>query len=803
MLRAYITLALRNLIHRSQFSILNIAGLAIGMAACFTLIQYARFEESYDKFNKHVEEIYRLALSVTTDQNVKTEVPKNFSALGPRLKSDFPEIKNYVRIFPIDGTMAMKHRDRVFNEKNILFADQSIFAVFTFPMIDGDSSTALKDPYSVVITESTSRKYFNNDNAVGRSITIREGAIDVGLLVTGVVRDVPENAHFSFDFLISHATLSVLWGERADQSWGEALFYTYIQVEPSADHQALTNKLTPDLLRQYSNWGSSIKLEFVVQPLRDIYLTAHMVQEAKVNGDAGQISLLWLIALLIVSLSWINYINISTARYLERAKEVGVRKIIGARRYQLLMQFIIESGMMTLISIGLACILVQTLSPFIMTFTGKHIPMWDDWTSLLGIAAFFITGSLLSAVFPALILSSLNTVNVLKGKLRSSSIGIAFRKGLIVFQFVAAALIIGGTFIVYLQLNFMRTSDIGADISQTIILTTPDITDSTSRLKADFFKAQLLKHKNVAWAVSSTSIPGKQDNIVAGGLSKLEQADKDGINHYSFGVDRLFIDAYKMKVVAGRNFASTGDNGSVILNETAMRMIGFDKAEDAIGLKIAANWTPTATIIGIVEDFHQHSFRAGIDPIVLYLDESAAYGYYSIKINTANASLQQVLSDIGNEWQRDFPGNPFDYFFLDDYFNQQYKEDIRFGKVLSAFSLLGLVIACLGIFGLSIFNASQRTKEIGIRKVLGATITNILVLLSWDHLKLIALAMLLAMPLIYFAGDEWLSSYAYRIDLHWWMLILPAISILIVAILTISSQSVKAAMSDPARSLNN
>jgi putative ABC transport system permease protein len=258
-----------------------------------------------------------------------------------------------------------------------------------------------------------------------------------------------------------------------------------------------------------------------------------------------------------------------------------------------------------------------------------------------------------------------------------------------------------------------------------------------------------------------------------------------------------------MKVVAGRNFGSTGDNGSVILNETAMRMIGFDKAEDAIGQKIAANWTPTATIIGIVEDFHQHSLRAGIDPIVLYLDESAAYGYHSIKINTANASLRQVLSDIGNEWQRDFPGNPFDYFFLDDYFNQQYKQDIRFGKVLSAFSLLGLVIACLGIFGLSIFNASQRTKEIGIRKVLGATITNILVLLSWDHLKLIAVAMLLAIPLIYVAGDEWLSNYAYRIDLHWWMLILPAISILIVAILTISSQSVKAAMSDPARSLNN
>ena len=803
MLRAYITLALRNLIHRSQFSILNITGLAIGMAACLTLVQYARFEESYDKFNKHVDDIYRLALSVTTDQNVKTEVPKNFSALGPKLKSDFPEIKNYVRIFPIDGTMAMKGADRVFNEKNILFADQSIFHVFTFPMIHGDSSTALKDPYSVVLTESTARKYFNNDNAVGRSITIREGLIDIALLVKGVVRDVPENAHFTFDFLISHATLNVLWGERADQSWDEALFYTYIQVEPSADHQALTNKLTPELLRHYSNWDSPIKLEFIVQPLRDIYLTSRMVQEAKVNGDAGQVSLLWLIALLIVSLSWINYINISTARYLERAKEVGVRKIIGARRYQLLMQFVIESGIMTLISIALACILVQTLLPFITTFTGKHIPMWDDSTSLLGIAAFFITGSLLSAIFPALILSSLNTVNVLKGKLRSSTVGIAFRKGLIVFQFVAAALIIGGTFIVYLQLNFMRTSDIGADISQTIILPTPDITDSTSRSKADFFKSQLLKHHSIAWAVSSSSIPGKQDNIVAGGLSKLERADKDGINHYSFGVDRLFIDAYKMKVVAGRNFASTGDDGSVILNETAMRMIGFDKAEDAIGQKITANWTPTATIIGIVEDFHQHSLRAGIDPIVLFLDESAAYGYYSIKINTANASLQQVLSDIGNEWQRHFPGNPFDYFFLDDYFNQQYKEDIRFSKVLSAFSLLGLVIACLGIFGLSIFNAAQRTKEIGIRKVLGATVANILLLLSWEHLKLISVAMLLAIPLTYFAGDEWLSNYAYRIDLHWWMLILPAISILLVAMLTISSQSVKAAISNPARSLNN
>ncbi|MEO5976148.1 MAG: ABC transporter permease [Chryseolinea sp.] len=800
MLKNYLILGLRNLFRHPAFSILNIAGLATGMAACFVLIQFVRFENSYDDFNTNAKDIYRLSLALTTDQNARVEVPKNFSALGPALKNQFPEIKNYVRIFPIDGTMALKLGDKAFNEKRIVFADANIFDVFTFPMVSGDSSTALKAPYSIVLTETAARKYFDQGNPIGQQIRIIEGNIDVNLIVTGVIKDVPENSHIDFDFLISHATLSALWGERADQSWNEALFYTYIQLERTANANFLIDKLNSKLLSDYTHWN--VKLDFIVQPLPDIYLYSHMVQEAKVNGNARQVNLLWVIAIMIVALSWINYINISTARYLERAKEVGVRKIIGARKAQLVIQFVTESMLITLLSLIIAAAFIQLSAPAIASFTGKVIPLWNDPKIVVSISSLFIVGSLIAATFPSLVLSSLNTVRIIKGKLRSSNGAIALRKSLIVFQFMSAAMIMGGTFIVYLQLEFIRTADLGAEVGSTIILPTPDITDSTYFSKANYFKSQLMNHPGIEWAVSSTSIPGKQDNIVQGGLSKFENADKEGINHYRFGVDRSFIDAYKMKVIAGRNFAATGDDGSVVINETAAHLLGFFNAEDAIGHKIVASWTPGKTVIGVVADFHQHSLKVSIEPIVLQLDERAEEGYYSIKLKPGFTDSKAVIASIRRNWQHTFEGNPFDYFFLDNFYNEQYKDDVRFGRVLIIFSVLGLTIACLGIFGLSIFSASQRTKEISIRKVVGASAANILTLLTKDYLRLILISLAIATPLTYFLSTHWLDGYAFHLDLEWWMLAVPGLLIAVVSVLTISSQSMKAVFSNPAKNLN-
>jgi len=804
MFRNYLAIATRNLLRHKVFSALTILGLATGIAACFMLIQYNLFEMSYDNFHKNGKNIYRLGISLYNDGKLQNQIPKNFSALGPALKNDQPEILDYVRVFPIDGTIAVKRDDIVFNEKNVLFADASMFQIFSFTIIKGDPVNALKEPNSIVLSQSTAKRYFNEEDPIGKQLTMREGSINLPLVVKAVVEDVPENSHLPFDILVSHATLEVTWGERASHSWGEALFYTYILVAPGTSSEALRNKLTPALIEKYSGWKPPVTLDFIIQPLQDIYLYSDLVQEARVNGSGKQVNFLWIIAVFIVLLAWINYINLSTARTIERAKEIGIRKVVGANRLQLFQQFIFESLVLNLLSIILAFAIVQGSLPYLNSFIGKSIPISDNPFLLLALLLFFMAGSVFSAIVPSLILSSLKAVRVLKGKLTSSFNGVFLRRSFVVFQFAISISLLGGTFIVFLQLNYMRDTDLGADISQTIVLQSPDVIDSTFKSKVDFFKNALVTNEGIEFVVSSSSIPGKPDNIIQGGLRKHDKSDDKGVNHYNFGVDRNFIDAYKIKIVAGRNFSSTADDQSVLINKTAARILGYDKPEEAIGQKISTYWTPEKTIVGIVEDFHQQSLRSAYDPIVFSLDDSG-WGYYSIKLNLSarGKSLGNVISLINEKWSATFPGNPFDYFFLDDYFNEQYKDDVRFGKVLNVFSCLTLFIACLGILGLSIFNAAQRTKEIGVRKVLGASISNILRLLSAEYGKMIFIALLIALPLTYYYVDKWLQGFVFHIVIQWWMLIVPGCVVLIVSLLAVSTQSFKAALTNPVNTLKN
>jgi putative ABC transport system permease protein len=806
MFKNYLAIAVRNLFRHKVFSALTILGLATGIAASFILIQYNFFEMSYDNFHKNGKNIYRLGISLYDNGKLQTQVPKNFSALGPALKNDHPEILDYVRVFPIDGTIAIKRDNIVFNEKNVLFADASMLQIFSFPIVKGDPVNALKEPYSIVLSQSTAKKYFNEEDPIGKQLTMREGSMDLPFVVKAVVEDVPENSHLAFDVLVSHATLEVTWGERASHSWGEALFYTYILVAPGTSNEGVRNKLTPALIEKYSGWKPPVTLDFIIQPLQDIYLHSDLVQEARVNGSGKQVNFLWIIAVFIVLLAWINYINLSTSRAIERAKEVGIRKVVGANKFHLFQQFIFESLVINLLSIILAFAIVQGSLPYLNSFTGKSIPISDNPVLLLALLLFFTAGSVFSAIVPSLILSSLKVVRVLKGKLTSSFNGVFLRRSFVVFQFAISIALLGGTFIVFLQLNFMRGTDLGADISQTIVLQSPDVIDSTYKSKVDVFKNELAKNEGIAFAVSSSSIPGKPDNIIQGGLRRLEKSDDKGANHYNFGVDRNFIDAYKIKIVAGRNFSSTADEQSVLINKTAAGILGFEKPADAIGRKISTHWTREKTIIGIVEDFHQQSLRSAYDPIVFSLDDSG-WGYYSIKLNLSASGRERSLGDaillINEKWSAAFPGNPFDYFFLDDYFNEQYKDDVRFGKVLNIFSCLTLFIACLGIIGLSIFNAAQRTKEIGVRKVLGASILNILRLLSAEYGKIIFIALLIALPLTYYYVDQWLQGFVFHIVIQWWMLIVPGCVVLIVSLLAVSTQSFKAALTNPVNALKN
>jgi putative ABC transport system permease protein len=806
MFRNYLLSAWRHLKRNKMFTVLNLLGLAAGMTACLLIMQYVSYERSYDGFHENAGRVYRATLSLSKEGKPVVAVPKNAAAAGPALKREFPEVKDFVRLFPIDGTIAIRRGGVVFNEKGIYFADPSVLRVFSFPLLKGDAATALTGPGTVVLTASAAKRYFGSEDPLGKTLTLREGRLDLPLTVQGVLADIPENTHLSFQFLISHATLRSTWGEkRAEHDWSSAVFYTYLLLQPEASPQTVARKL-PGFIRKHMNWGGAdARIDFQLQPLRDIYLYSDLVQEAKVNGSGRQVTFLLLVGLGIMVIAWINYVNLATAGSLRRAREVGIRKVVGASRGQLWKQFVLESVLHNGLAGLLALTLAQALAPAFRQLTGKPIPLWHDPAVTIALVAFLGAGTLLSAAYPSLVLSGFEPIRVLKGRFVGSRSGNGLRKALIVVQFAASVALITGTLTVYRQLSFMQEKELGLRLDQTLVMVNPDVVDTTFESKVRFFKQSLLQHPEIQYVVSANSIPGKPDNLIRGGLQKAEDHNRDnGINHYGFRVDHHYVDALGLKLLAGRNFSEkmTTDQDAVLLNQTALRALGYRHPAEAIGKKVVTNWTGEKTIIGVVADFHQQSLKTAFDPTVLVLDESGAFGYYAVKINPqAAAPLPHVIELVRAQWEAAFPGNPFEYFFLDAYFNAQYQSDRRFGRVFTLFSGLAILIACLGLFGLSLFSAVQRTKEIGIRKVHGATTGRLLVLLSGDFVRLVLAANLIAWPLAYLGVREWLAHYAFRIDISPGLFVVPSLLVLAVALLTVSVQTLKAVRTRPADSL--
>jgi putative ABC transport system permease protein len=562
----------------------------------------------------------------------------------------------------------------------------------------------------------------------------------------------------------------------------------------------------PGFTRKYRKWGGpDVRADVQMQPLRDIYLYSDLVQEAKVNGSGRQVTFLLLVGLGIMVIAWINYVNLATAGSLRRAREVGIRKVVGASRAQLWKQFVLESVLHNGLAGLLALTLAQLLVPAFRQLTGKPIPLWHDPGVNAALLAFLLVGTVLSAAYPSLVLSAFEPIRVLKGRFVASRSGNGLRKGLIVVQFAASVALITGTLTIYRQLSFMQERALGLQLDQTLVMVNPDVVDTTFESKVQFFKQSLMQHPEIKYVVSANSIPGKPDNLIQNGLQKAEDHDLDnGISHYGFRVDHHYVDALGLTLLAGRNFSEqmSTDKDAVLLNQTALRALGYRHPGEAIGQQVVTNWTDKKTIIGVVADFHQQSLKKAFDPIVLALDESGAFGYYAVKFNPQSGStLSRVIDLVRAQWEAAFPGNPFEYFFLDDYFNAQYQSDRRFGWVFTLFSGLAILIACLGLFGLSLFSAVQRTKEVGIRKVHGATTGRLLVLLSGDFVRLVLAANLIAWPLAYLGLREWLGNYAFRIDLSPWLFVLPSLLVLAVALLTVSVQTLKAARSRPAEAL--
>ncbi|MEZ4829781.1 MAG: FtsX-like permease family protein [Bacteroidia bacterium] len=797
-----IKVAFRNFLRHKGYSALNILGLAIGIASSLLILQYVVFELSYDKFHSNLDRIYRIEYDHYKNGELSFKCATAFPGVGPAAKADFPEVEAYTRFLLRYGGGIVRYNDVSIKEDNVFMGEPSIFDVFSYELIEGDRTTALEKPNTGLIAEDIVEKYFKGESPVGKRIKF--GANEE-YEITGVIRS-PENSHLKFSFIFSFASAEN-WGpdmvNTLATDWGWYDFFNYVLLAPGTDAAALETKF-PAFVEKHTTEGGSDRTRLALQPLKDIHLYSDLIQEARVNGNGTITYVLLSIALFILAIAWINYINLATARAMERAREVGVRKVVGARKYQLVWQFIAESLMLNLIAAVAAVIIFELFQGYFQELAGKSLDFgklvgWGFWGALVGV---FLTGAFLSGIYPAFVLSSYQPITVLKGRMASSSKGVWLRKALVVGQFFTSSLLIAGTAVVYQQISFMKNQKLGVEIGQTLVVEAPGViaSDSVYKQGLNHFKQQLTARPEISSIASSTEIPG---NLIywTNGARKLGAPRENSGILYKIGIDFDYIPAYGHKILAGRNFdpAFSTDNQSLIINESAMKMLGFTDPESTIGQKVFEGGD-TVVVAGVISDYHQEGLKKAHDPIGFRLAPNAQR-YYSLKIHSRN--MRETISFVENIFQSTFPENPFNYFFLDDHFNRQYRSEITFARVFGLFAGLAIFVACLGLLGLSSFSATQRSKEISIRKVLGSSVSNIFILLSREYFLLVVLGNLLAIPLVVMGMNYWLRTFAFSISLSGWVFVLSAIATLVISLLAVSYQSIKAASQSPIHALRN
>ncbi len=799
MFNNYLKSLWRYVARNKGFTFINVSGLAIGMLACMLIAQFVLHELSYDNFLENNDRIFRLQLDRYNKGEITTRWAAGAAGIGPDLKANFPEVEEYVRLHRRTSVLAVG--DIFFKEENIFAASEGFFKVFSVRLISGIDSTALKAPFTIVLSQTLARKYFGNADPVGKTIR-SNGRRDYH--VTGVFEDIPANSHMEIDALVSFSSLVKAWNDPIT-SWQWDGFLTYIKLRPHVDPKSFEGKLPAYVERKESEnlKPYNAAMVFNLQPVTDIHLDSDYMMEFKANGSRQSVSFLIVVAILILAIAWINYINLSTAKSVERAREVGVRKVMGGFRSQLVQQFLTESMMLNFIAISIAVVGVLLLTPWFSDLTGRQLgyglfsqPVF--WGALVTVIS---AGALISGLYPAFILSSFRPAEVLKGKFKNSGKGTWLRKSMVIVQFVASITLIAGTFAVYSQLKFMRSQALGFNVEQTVVINSPLINDSTQVQKYQTFKNLISENAEVTSVTAASAVPGSQPDWNAGGIRRLSQSPDEANQYRVIEMDDAYIDAFGLSVIAGRSFSNAMPNErkSVILNASGARLMGFAKPEDAIDDMINF-WGDTLKIVGVVKDYHQESLKKAFEPLIFRYFE-APNGYYSIKFNTTNA--KSSISKFESEWKSVFPGNPFHYFFLDSHYDQQYRADRQFGNVFGIFSCLAIFIACLGLFGLSSLTALQRSKEIGIRKVLGASVPGLLGLISKEFINLVVVAIVLSVPLGAWMINSWLQAFAYRIPLSWWLFALPGLCVTVIALLTISLQTVKAAMANPVKSLRS
>ncbi len=794
MLKNYLKIACRNLLKHKAYSFINIAGLAIGIACCTLILIYVQDELRYDRFHAHAGRIYR-AVASTNEDGQPTNANGAFS-WAEALQKDFPEIEQTARFHKMGWgeKRVVAHGEKRFYEDKFFFADSNVFKIFSFPFLAGNSERALAEPNTAVITSQVAQKYFANENPLGQVLAIdpyNDGKF-IDFEITGVLQDLPSYSHIKFDILASFASAT-----GRTQSWGFDPVFTYILLNEKAAPAALEDKF-PNFLKKYM--GPEPWYSLSLQPLKDIRLHSHLRAELEPNGDIAYVYLFSAIAFFVLVIACINFMNLATARSAQRAKEVGIRKVVGAERRQLMQQFLGEAVLLNLFALFLAFGLVEFFLPVFNRLSSKEMAInyFDNLPLLGGIMTLSLLAGIFSGSYPAFFLSAFQPVKVLKGGFSSGSKNAArLRRGLVAFQFAISIVLIASTAIVHEQMNYIRNKNLGFQKAQILILPlNEEVRKNYAALRAEWLGANAIQNVTM-----TEQVPAKAGN---GSGYRLEgQAEIEGVHR--FFADAHFGATYGIEMAAGRDFSekfSADAEQAFLVNEAFVKSSGWKSSEEALGKSLILyhmDIEKKGHITGVMKDFHLFSFRDNLTPLLLTIMPAESFNFLSVRI--APTQIANALAHLEKTWKIFAPSYPFDYYFLDQDFARLHRADEQLGNVFRYFAGLAIVVACLGLFGLAAFTAEQRTKEIGVRKVLGASVPQILRLLSKDFTQLVVIAFLAAAPLAYFGMSRWLEEFAFRITLGPGVFLLSGALALLIAWLTVSFQSLKAALANPVESL--
>lgn len=789
MIKNYFKIAFRNLFKHIGFTALNISGLAIGMTAGFLVLLYVSFELSYDKMHEKSDSIYRIVADIKTPSET---IEASIAAwpVAPALEQEFPEILKSTRVMNLNLTVVKNNKKVI--EEDVVAVDSSFFEIFDFELVKGDKTQILKQPNSLVLSETIANKYFGQDNPIGQNLEL-EGFDDLGV-VTGVMKEIPENSQIQADIVMSMITFTASPSDR-DEQWGSYDPSHYVLTSESVNPKDLESKFpafiekrTGDQMRQ-----SQMFVTLFLEPFSDVYLKSSRGEN--ITGNINNVYIFSIIGIFILLIASINYINLATARSVERAREVGIRKVVGAQKNQLAFQFISESVVVCLLAFLLAVGLTALSLPYFNALAGKTVSsgIFTEPVNILYLFLIALSIGVVAGIYPAIVLSSFRPVSVLKGSFAKGSKGVLLRKSLVVVQFTISIALIIGTIIIYNQMQYMRNQDLGFNKEHTLVIPT-QIGNSQDALKTSI--SAIPGVKGIALA---SSVPGS-GNPAAYSEIENQNGDLQVANLDLYFVNEDYIPQLGMEVVAGRAFSrdfASDSTQAMIINEKAVSLLGYTNPKDAIGARYQ-QWGSNGQIIGVVKDFNFRSLQQDIAPITMRLDPNST-NIMTVKI--ASNNITQTIGVIEKTWLSMMPADPFEYYFLDELFDEQYEAEEDFGNLFLSFALLAIFISCLGLLGLAAHSTIQRKKEIGIRKVIGASVGSIVNLLSKDFIKLVGIAFVISAPLAWYAMHNWLEDFAYKIDIEWWMFIMAGVIAITIALATVSFQAIKSATTNPVKSL--